>query len=173
MLRDDQGRLLCCVCGTPVERHICAQDWKPIVDRAIDDHEQRLRDHERRLTALESERAVGDAEHVLGCKQPWKPYPACRCVEILTHERDEAYRNNAVLSEQRDEAGRLLDGEQRNHDVTIRRVRDVTAERDRYRVALRTILAVTNMGARLPHGDAYNAAAAALASATPAEGGEG
>lgn len=112
-------------------------------------------------------------------------------VVVRTHERDEAYRNNAVLSEQRDKACRLLDGEQRNHNVTIKRVRDVTAERDAARVALRDLRSIVQLARddldiaqagseTTPFArhdlltyvaTAYDRLDAALASATPAEGG--
>lgn len=49
------------------------------------------------------------SEHVSGCKQPWKPYPACTCVEILTVERDDALRLNRIACAERDGALRVVE----------------------------------------------------------------
>lgn len=89
----------CAVCGLPwVAGHVCV--CPPAI--SVSPVAVTLNDHEARLTALEQQsrayaedgalaagRGAGDEDHVPGCKQPWKGYPACRCIEILTEREHE------------------------------------------------------------------------------------
>jgi hypothetical protein len=69
-------------------------------------------------------------EHVAGCKQPWKPYPACRCVEILTERAEAAERDNAQLAERLTRAERREERVERWRDNWRQNAVQATSERN-------------------------------------------
>lgn len=77
--------------------------------------EQDRRDLLDQLRALESRLGSGGApetDHVAGCKQPWKPYPACTCAEILKQRASprmvNIYERYVEIRDERDAAQAAL-----------------------------------------------------------------